>query len=81
MKIEYDKKATKYLESLNAKLKKRIKNGIEKIPQGDIRKLVGDEKCYRLRIGNFRVIFEIENDILYIDKIASRGQVYKIRRK
>ena len=81
MRIEYDRKATKYLNSLSEVLQRRIRNGIERIPMGDIRKLVGDEKCYRLRIGKFRVIFEIENDILYIDEIASRGQVYKNRRK
>jgi len=81
VKIKYDRKVAKYLTLLDRTTQKRIRAGIERIPQGDIVKLRGVEKGYRLRIGKFRVIFEIEDDIIYIDKIASRGQVYKNRRK
>lgn len=32
---------------------------------------------YRLRVGNFRVIFDREGNILHIEEIDNRGQVYK----
>lgn len=32
---------------------------------------------YRLRVGNFRIIFDKNGNILYISRIENRGQVYK----
>ena len=46
------------------------------MPLGDIKKLQG-QNGYRLRIGDYRVIFDRDGNILYIEKIDNRGQVYK----
>ncbi len=35
------------------------------------------ENGYRLRIGDLRVLFSIEDDTIYIDNIIPRGQAYK----
>jgi mRNA interferase RelE/StbE len=32
---------------------------------------------YRLRVGDLRVLFSIEDDIIYIDNIIPGGQAYK----
>jgi mRNA interferase RelE/StbE len=47
-------------------------------PELDIKKLVG-EPYYRLRIGNWRVIFDRHDQvkIIAIEKIKARGDVYK----
>jgi mRNA interferase RelE/StbE len=47
-------------------------------PELDIKKLVG-EPYYRLRIGNWRVIFDRHDQvkIITIEKIKARGDVYK----
>ncbi len=44
----------------------------------DVKKLQGIDNAYRLRIGDYRVIYEIENKKLLINvvKIQSRGSVY-----
>lgn len=44
----------------------------------DVKKLEG-EPCYRLRVGNWRIIFERKDEvkIIAIEKIKSRGDVYK----
>lgn len=57
--------------------KKRIKEAIEKIPYGDIKKLKGLENEYRLRVGDLRVLFSIESDIIVVNNILPRGQAYK----
>ena len=44
---------------------------------GDIKKLQGIENGYRLRVGDLRVLFSIEDDTIYIDNIIPRGQAYK----
>lgn len=43
----------------------------------DVKKLQGIDNAYRLRIGDYRVIYEIENKKLLINvvKIQSRGSV------
>ena len=77
MKIEYSKKAVKYINSADKPTKRRLKEAIEKIPSGDIKRLKGIEEAYRLRVGDLRVLFTLENDIIYIDNIIPRGQAYK----
>lgn len=54
-----------------------LKEAIEKIPFGDIKKLQGIDNGYRLRVGDLRVLFSIEDDRIYIDNIIPRGQAYK----
>lgn len=77
MQIEYSKKAIKYINSADKLTKKRLKESIEKIPLGDIKKLQGIEDGYRLRVGDLRVLFSMEDNIIYIDNIIPRGQAYK----
>lgn len=77
MKIEYSKKTVKYINSVDKTTKKRLKEAIEKIPLGDIKKLQGIENGYRLRVGDLRVLLSIEDDTIYIDNIIPRGQAYK----
>ncbi len=35
---------------------------------------------YRLRVQDWRIIFRIEDMVLYIDEIEPRGSVYEVRR-
>ncbi len=77
MRIEYKKKAIKYINSADRAAKKRLKDAIEKIPFGDIKKLTGFENEYRLRVGDLRVLFTVENNIITVNEIKPRGQVYK----
>lgn len=58
--------------------KDRIREAIEKIPNGDIIPLQGGQDQYRLRVGNLRVIFSYpDGNTLMIEKIKPRGDVYK----
>lgn len=77
MHIEYSKNAVKYINASDKPTKRRLKEAIEKIPSGDIKKLQGIDNGYRLRVGDLRVLFSIEDDIMYIDNIIPRGQAYK----
>ena len=86
MKIEYAKKAAKYIESLDKPTKQRIKAGIEGLtenpPKGDIKKMQGySDDRKRLRIGKYRIIYNYGQDgeieILYIMNVDTRGDIYK----
>lgn len=76
MIINYSKQAIKFLSKQDKSTRIRIFEAINKLPQGDVKKLHGQEG-YRLRVGDYRVIFDKNGNVLYIEKIDSRGQVYK----
>ena len=77
--IEYKKKVVKYINSCDRQTKQRLKDGISRLPFGDIVKLQGFENEYRLRIGDLRVLFTLDDnaDTITINDIRPRGQVYK----
>lgn len=77
MQIEYKKKAVKYINSCDKPTKQRLKEAIEKLPLGDVKKLSGLETDYRLRVGDLRILFSFENDTITINDILPRGQAYK----
>lgn len=76
MEINYSKQAVKFLAKQDKITQKRIITAINKLPSGDVTKLQG-RTGYRLRVGNFRVIFDHAGNILYIEEIDNRGQIYK----
>jgi mRNA interferase RelE/StbE len=66
--IFFTDKAKKQLEKLEKVNQERIIKSLERIrirPETHITKLVGDP-AYKLRVGDYRVILEIEKDILII---------------
>ncbi len=75
MEIRYSKDAIKFLSKQDRITSTRIITAINRLPDGDVKKLKGKEE-YRLRIGSFRIIFNKEDNILNIKKIDSRGQIY-----
>ena len=77
MEVKYTKRAGKSLNSLENIIKGRIIRGIQNLPLGDIKHLQGYTNIYRLRIGDFRVIFSVEEDIIIVRDILSRGEAYK----
>jgi len=75
---EYSKQADRYLNSLDKKTEQRIKVGIEKIPKGDIIPYKAREGYFRLRLGDYRILFKwLCDEQILIAVIDSRGQAYK----
>ena len=75
--IVISKKAKKFIDKLSKNEKSRVVSAIERLPNGeDIKKLKGVENGYRLRVGDLRVLFSIEDNDIYIDNIIPRGQAY-----
>jgi mRNA interferase RelE/StbE len=45
------------------------KQAITDIPKGDIKKLQGHERLYRLRVGDWRIVFSyLDNETVLIEK-------------
>jgi mRNA interferase RelE/StbE len=82
-KIEWKASALKELKRLDRKIIPRIISSIESLatnpfPPG-VRKLQGAEKTYRIRTGNYRIIYEIINErvVIVIIRIRHRKNAYK----
>ena len=80
-KIEYDPKAVKQLQKLNKHEASKILDGIEAYALDPIKTKIKKLKtpfdgAYRLRIGDYRVVFYEEEWLMLISKIAHRKQVY-----
>lgn len=73
------KKAKKFVDKLPKNERRRVYNAIRNLPNGeDIKKLKGHDDLMRLRVGDYRVIYTIDNGkciILVIDA-GNRGDIY-----
>ncbi|MCL4356447.1 MAG: type II toxin-antitoxin system RelE/ParE family toxin [Candidatus Thermoplasmatota archaeon] len=72
--------ALKQLRKLDLEIRQRIIATIERIrirPDEYVRKLVGDD-VYRLRVGNYRVILDLDKEklIILVLRIGHRRNVY-----
>lgn len=67
MIISYSKQAVKILNKQDKPTRIRIVEAIKGLPKGDVKKLQG-QHGYRLRVGDYRVIFDKTGEILYIEK-------------
>jgi mRNA interferase RelE/StbE len=78
MSIEFSNKAAKVISKMDATTKGRIMRGILGLPNGDIKPFKGATGTYRLRIGNWRILFSYaDDDTILIEKISPRGSAYK----
>lgn len=78
-KIKIRPKALKFIEKQDKFQRLRIYKAIYNLPNGDVKKMAGCKNEYRLRVGNYRIIYEqIQNEfIILITKAENRGQIYK----
>jgi len=82
MTVELSPKAMKYFNALDKTLQSRLKAALRKLsfepPQGDIVSLSGKDG-FRLRVGKYRLLFDISDDKIIVYDIGLRGQIYKGR--
>jgi mRNA interferase RelE/StbE len=81
--MEYDlrfgNRALKDLRKLNKQLSKRIVDRIEALANdlsGDVKKLTDHSPHYRLRVGDFRVLFDIDQNTILIQRVLNRREAY-----
>lgn len=80
--VKISKKAQKFIRAQQPKQQKRILDAINKLPdEGDIVPLEGNTSAYRLRVGDYRIIYEVDNDgfLVIVVDAGNRGQIYKRR--
>lgn len=78
-KIEWKEQALRELEKLDLSISRRIFKAVEIMQtdpfQRDIKKLKGST-YFRLRVGDYRIIFEMTQDTITVIKIGHRQNIY-----
>jgi mRNA interferase RelE/StbE len=82
-RIEVKRSAAKALKKIPKAEQKRIADKIdslaEDLPNPDTTKMKGNNPFHRIRVGDYRIIYDIQEDILLIMvlKIGHRKDIYR----
>jgi len=81
--VRFRRSAEKDLRRLGAAIRRRVLRSIDALavnprPVG-CHRLYGSENAYRIRVGDYRVIYTIDDDILIvaIERVRHRREVYR----
>ena len=81
--VSFRRSAEKDLHRLDATVQRRVIKAVEGLassprPSG-CKKLQGSEDTYRIRVGDYRVIYSVDDSILIvaIERIRHRREVYR----
>ena len=78
-KIIIKKKAKKFIDKLPQNERIRIAKAIQALPNGEnIKKMKGYTDLFRLRVGDYRIIYSVNNGELLVIVInaGNRGEIY-----
>ncbi|MBI2621538.1 MAG: type II toxin-antitoxin system RelE/ParE family toxin [Candidatus Levybacteria bacterium] len=80
-KLLYTKTAVKDIQKLDSIAKKRIKKKLEELskdPKGLSKKLINSSiGTYRYRVGNYRIVFDIDKQNIVILRVGHRREIYR----
>ena len=81
--IEFARRAQKQLAALPVDLRKRIGGHIKNLtenprPSGCVR-LRGFDNTYRIRVGDYRILYEVQDQrlLIYVLRIGHRREIYR----
>ena len=82
-RTEFLSSAAKEFRNLEDEIKRRVVVAIDELvenprPKG-VRKLRGHKKLYRIRVGSYRVVYELDDaaKLIRVTRIRHRDEVYR----
>ena len=82
-KLIYTQRAIRDINKLEANIKKRIGKTLLRYQDNPLKHAEplsdSDLGSYRFRIGNYRIIFDVEGDKIIILRVGHRKEIYKKR--
>jgi mRNA interferase RelE/StbE len=82
-RIVVHRKAEKTIKRLRGDMLERTRQAIRSLAENPrpvgYKKMVGYKNMYRIRVGDWRIIYAIENDklIVLVLEVAPRGKIYR----
>jgi len=82
-RIDFARKAARQFQNLPAAVQKRLKPKIDALarnlrPRG-VKKLEGEEDLYRIPVGDYRIIYQVQDKalVVLVVKLGDRKEIYK----
>jgi mRNA interferase RelE/StbE len=78
--IQFKPRAVKDIERLSSRMQLQITKAIEAMSvdlKGDVKRLTNFTPEYRLRVGDHRVLFEVENKKIVVYRVRQRREAYR----
>lgn len=78
-RIEYSHSAIRGLDNLPSKIRNQVLKKIERLQSGlsgNIKRLTNNDYTYRLRMGDYRILFDVEGELIIIRRVGHRKEIY-----
>ena len=81
--VEVTPAASRQIRKLDRNTQKRVLARIEKLEEDprprDASKLQSPEELYRVRVGDFRIVYQVEDDrlLVLIVRVGNRREIYR----
>jgi mRNA interferase RelE/StbE len=78
-KIEFSQHAARDLKSLSPEIARRVMKKIMSLQAGltgDIKRMTNFRPAYRRRVGDYRVLFDIDGDTIIVYRVRHRREAY-----
>jgi mRNA interferase RelE/StbE len=81
--VEFSSAAARELRALPARVQRRISDRVDSLVRNPVppgsRKLVGQTSGYRIRVGDYRVLYELRKNsrVVFVVKVGHRRDVYR----
>jgi mRNA interferase RelE/StbE len=77
--IEFSQHASRDLKSLSPDIARRVMKKILTLQgglRGDIKRMTNFRPAYRLRVGDYRVLFDVEGETIIVYRVRHRREAY-----
>jgi mRNA interferase RelE/StbE len=77
--IRYAQAVVRKLKKMSPDVQRRIRSKIEHLSNGlagDVKRLTNFSPEYRLRVGDWRVLFNLDGDTVSVEHISHRSKAY-----
>jgi mRNA interferase RelE/StbE len=82
-KIEWRRSAKKELKKLDKQIIPKILQAVENLADNpypsNCKKLIGSDSIYRIRVGDYRIIYNVESSLVIVEviKVGHRREIYR----
>lgn len=79
-RLDFSDEALMQLRALPREQRRRIGQRLDALQQdlrGDVKKLAGQAGRYRLRVGDYRILFALEKDLIFVHLVKDRKDAYR----
>jgi len=81
MKLKIRRSAIKDLKKIDHDVRKRLHDKIQDLADfpdvSNVKKLTNFEPAYRVRVGDYRILFDVNEDVIEIGRVLHRKESYE----